>query len=144
MKLSGVVEQACCIMALLADPKRTAPITNDALAEKMAVSPTYLKKISRKLVVAQLITSAQGAGGGFVLARELKQVTLHDVVLAIEGEAPFFQPQGIIERVFATRRRQVEIGMNMIEKVFSEAQQQWSDYLKTVTLEDIAKEVMHG
>ena len=78
------------------------------------------------------------------LARELKQVTLHDVVLAIEGEAPFFQPQGIIERVFATRRRQVEIGMNMIEKVFSEAQQQWSDYLKTVTLEDIAKEVMHG
>ena len=131
-------------MALLADPKRTAPITNDALAEKMAVSPTYLKKISRKLVVAQLITSAQGAGGGFVLARELKQVTLHDVVLAIEGEAPFFQSQGIIERVFATRRRQVEIGMNMIEKVFSEAQQQWSDYLKTVTLEDIAKEVMHG
>ena len=130
MKLSGAVEQACCIMALLADPKRTAPITNDALAEKMAVSPTYLKKISRKLVVAQLITSAQGAGGGFVLA--------------IEGEALFFQPQGIIERVFATHRRQVEIGMNMIEKVFSEAQQKWSDYLKTVTLEDIAKEVMHG
>ena len=122
MKLSGAVEQACCIMALLADPKRTAPITNDALAEKMAVSPTYLKKISRKLVVAQLITSVQGAGGGFVLAREMSQVTLHDVVLAIEGEAPFFQPQGIIQRVFATRRRQVEIGMNMIEKVFSEAQ----------------------
>ena len=95
-------------------------------------------------MVAQLITSVQGAGGGFVLARELKQVTLHDVVLAIEGEAPFFQPQGIIERVFATRRRQVEIGMSMIEKVFSEAQQQWSYYLKTVTLEDIAKEVMHG
>ena len=38
----------------------------------------------------------------------------------------------------------IKIGMNMIEKVFSEAQQKWSDYLKTVTLEDIAKEVMHG
>ena len=68
--------------------------------------------------MAQLITSVQGAGGGFVLAREMSQVTLHDVVLAIEGEAPFFQPQGIIERVFATRRRQVEIGMNMIKKSF--------------------------
>ena len=52
MKLSGAVEQACCIMAILADPQRKAPMTNDALAEKMAVSPTYLKKISRKLVVA--------------------------------------------------------------------------------------------
>ena len=144
MRLSGAVEQACCIMALLADPNETSPITNDTLAEKMAVSPTYLKKISRKLVVAQLIISTQGAGGGFILAREMNQVTLHDVVLAIEGEAPFFQSRGIIERVFATRRHQVEIGMNMIEKVFSEAQQKWNYYLKTVTLEDIAKEVMCG
>ena len=144
MRLSGAVEQACCIMALLADPNETSPITNDTLAEKMAVSPTYLKKISRKLVVAQLIISTQGAGGGFILAREMNQVTLHDVVLAIEGEAPFFQSRGIIERVFVTRRHQVEIGMNMIEKVFSEAQQKWNYYLKTVTLEDIAKEVMCG
>ena len=144
MKLSGAVEQACCIMAILADPQRKAPITNDALAEKMAVSPTYLKKISRKLVVARLITSTQGAGGGFILAREMGQVTLHDVVLAIEGEAPFFKPQGIVERVFASRPRQVEIGMTMIEKIFSEAQEKWSEYLKTVTLADVVKEVMHG
>lgn len=144
MKLSGAVEQACCIMAISADPQRKAPMTNDVLAEKMLVSPTYLKKISRKLVVAKLITSTQGAGGGFILAREMGQVTLHDVVLAIEGEAPFFQPQGIVERVFASRSRQVEIGMTMIEKVFSEAQEKWSEYLKTVTLEDVVKEVMHG
>ena len=95
-------------------------------------------------MVARLIASTQGAGGGFILAREMGQVTLHDVVLAIEGEAPFFKPQGIVERVFASRPRQVEIGMTMIEKVFSEAQEKWSEYLKTVTLEDVVKEVMHG
>ena len=144
MKLSGAVEQACCILALLAEPRTPAPITNDTLAERMAVSPTYLQKISRKLVVAGLITSAQGAGGGFVLARQMCDITLYDVVLAVEGEADFFQPQGIIERVFAARPRQVEIGMNMIEKVFASAQQKWSEYLKTVTLEDVAEEVMHG
>ena len=94
-------------------------------------------------MVANLITSAQGAGGGFILAREMNEVTLHDVVLAIEGNAPFFQPQGVIEQVFASRRRQVKIGMNMIEKVFSEAQEKWSEYLKTVTLEDVTREVSH-
>lgn len=144
MKLSGAVEQACCILALLAEPRAHTPITNDTLAERMAVSPTYLQKISRKLVVAGLITSAQGAGGGFVLARQMRDITLYDVVLAVEGAADFFQPQGIIERVFAARPRQVEIGMNMIEKVFASAQQKWSEYLKTVTLEDVAEEVMHG
>ena len=81
---------------------------------------------------------------GFVLARQMRDITLYDVVLAVEGEADFFQPQGIIERVFAARPRQVEIGMNMIEKVFASAQQKWSEYLKTVTLEDVAEEVMHG
>ena len=34
MKLSGAVEQACCIMAILADPQRKASMTNDALVEK--------------------------------------------------------------------------------------------------------------
>ena len=34
MKLSGAVEQACCIMAILADPQRKAPITNDAFGRK--------------------------------------------------------------------------------------------------------------
>ena len=38
MKLSGAVEQACCIMAILADPKRKEKMNKDALAEKMEVS----------------------------------------------------------------------------------------------------------
>ena len=41
-------------------------------------------------------------------------------------------------------KRQVEIGMTMIEKVFSEAQEKWGEYLKTVTLADVVKEVMYG
>lgn len=144
MRLSGAVEQACCIMALLADPKMPRPITNDALAERMAVSPTYLKKISRKLVVARLIQSVQGVRGGFMLARDMRHITLHDVVVAIEGEADFFQPQGVIKRVFAAQSRQVEIGMNMIEKVFAEAEKQWNERLKKMTFEDVDKEVQNG
>ena len=100
MRLSGAVEQACCIMAILADPKRTTPVTNDALAEKMLVSPTYLKKISRKLVIAKLITSTQGTGGGFILARKMNEVTLHDVVLAIEGESPFSNLRELLREFF--------------------------------------------
>ena len=100
MRLSGAVEQACCIMAILADPKRTTPVTNDALAEKMMVSPTYLKKISRKLVIAKLITSTQGTGGGFILARKMNEVTLHDVVLAIEGESPFSNLRELLREFF--------------------------------------------
>ena len=44
MRLSGAVEQACCIMAILADPKRTTPVTNDALAEKMLVFADVLEE----------------------------------------------------------------------------------------------------
>ncbi len=141
MKLSKSVEQACCILALLADPKATVPITNDTLSDRMTVSPTYLKKISRKLVMAGLIKSAQGAGGGFVLAQKMQDITLYDVVVAIEGDQAFFQSQGIVERVFISEPRKVEIGMNLLDEIFKSAQEKWNKHLKTVTLADISKEI---
>lgn len=42
MKLSGAVEQACCIVILLAHPDLRSPVTNQRLAKQMGVSPTYI------------------------------------------------------------------------------------------------------
>ncbi len=143
MKLSRAVEQACCIMALLASPHAKNPVTNEALTRVMETSPTYMKKITRKLVVSGLIASASGANGGFVLGRAMNRITLKDVVDAVDGQDSFFQPQGLIERVFANKQRKVELGMNMIEEVFMNAQSSWNEALSKVTLEDIAKEVIY-
>lgn len=144
MKLSSAVEQACCIMALLASKEPATPITTDTLAKRMNVSPTYLKKITRKLVVHGIITSAQGVRGGLRLARSMETITLRDVVEAVEGSEAFFTPQGIIEHVFESQKQQVKRGITVLEAAFTAAQAEWERYLGSVTVKDVVEEVRYG
>lgn len=115
--------------------------TNEKLSNWLGGSPSYLKKITRKLVAADLITSAHGSGGGFMLARDMKHVTLLDVVTAIEGDEPLFQPTGLIEKVFHTRAKAAKIGLTHIEQAFAESERKAKAELKKLTVETILKQI---
>ena len=142
MKYSGAVEQACCIMALVAaTTSKQEQVTNEQLSAKLDVSPSYLKKITRKLAEGKLITASYGAGGGFKLARKPRDIRLYDVVVAIEGVGALFQPTGLIEQVFTTRAREATIGLTRIEKTFAESEKKAVDVLKKLTLEAVVKEI---
>lgn len=58
----------------------------------------YLGKVLQKLARAGLLRSRRGKNGGFVLGRPASEITLADVVVAIEGadsvEALFEAPAG--------------------------------------------------
>jgi Rrf2 family protein len=55
------------------------------IAGTMDVPRTFLAKIFQDLVKTGLIKSIRGTGGGFVLARRPEQITLREIVEAIEG-----------------------------------------------------------
>lgn len=145
MKLSRAVEQACCIVVLLAHPELRTPVTNNSLAERMKVSPTYITKITRKLVEKGLISSVRGTGGGFRLVRDRDEITLWDMVVAIEGEGNFVEYQGVAERMFPSEDSdEIDRGAGIIVRAFDRAYQNWARELKEVTLKDIMKEIQHG
>ncbi|MGW3247485.1 RrF2 family transcriptional regulator [Streptomyces sp. NPDC001070] len=66
------------------------PVATAQLAAGHDLSPSYLNKQLQQLVKAGLLESVPGARGGFRLARPLEEVSLLDVVLAVEGEEPLF------------------------------------------------------
>lgn len=141
MKYSGAVEQACCIMGILAHAATTgAQVTNETLSDRLDVSPSYLKKITRKLVEANIIISSHGTGGGFHLAKNPRDITLLDIVLAIEGNQPLFRPTGLLERVFK-RRDIVEIGLSQIETTFRASEDAAKQNLRTLTLAKLITEI---
>lgn len=142
MKYSPAVEQACCIMGLVATAaKEGTVVTNDQLSSQLKVSPSYLKKITRKLTVAHLIASALGSRGGFMLAQPMKQITLLDVVEAIEGRDELFRPSGLIERVFHKQKKAANIGLTRIEQTFNESEKAAKAKLRKLTLETLLKEI---
>ena len=68
-----------------------APRPTDAqtISDATCVSLRFTLKIMRKLVAAGLVRSYKGARGGYVLARTPSQITLRQVIEAVEGPYRF-------------------------------------------------------
>lgn len=82
MRLTQTAEYALRAMAYMANLPEGAAIRARDLAVPTAIPPHYLSKLMRHLVVAGLIHSQKGHGGGFALARPLDQITLEAVLAA--------------------------------------------------------------
>ncbi len=55
----------------------------DVLAEKTKVPRRYLHRVLQDLVIAGLVSSRPGPGGGYELARDVADITILDVVNAV-------------------------------------------------------------
>ena len=55
------------------------------IAEEQHIPPSFLAKIISQLSIAGLLHTSRGARGGVTLAREPKDITLLEVVEAIDG-----------------------------------------------------------
>lgn len=63
----------------------TAPVSVRTLADETDVPYAFARGIQRELVSAGLVVSVRGAHGGMVLARPAEEITLLDVVEAMQG-----------------------------------------------------------
>jgi Rrf2 family transcriptional regulator, iron-sulfur cluster assembly transcription factor len=63
-------------------PLRSVP----RIAERMGIPPRFLPQVMRDLVVAGLVASETGRSGGYRLARPATDITLLEVVEAVEGD----------------------------------------------------------
>ncbi|MFH8442366.1 RrF2 family transcriptional regulator [Streptomyces sp. NPDC018026] len=89
MRMSKGVEWALHTLINL-DVIGGGPMHSGRLAEAHGLSPSYLTKQLQQLAQAGLVSSVSGPHGGFRLARALEDITLLDVVEAIEGDVKAF------------------------------------------------------
>ena len=87
MKISVQVDYACRVMAELARLHGSGELAQiEHLARTEAVPANFLAQILCKLRNRGLITSRRGNQGGYTLARAPEQVSLYDILMAVEGE----------------------------------------------------------
>ena len=91
MKLSDGVEQAVHSVAMLAALSQDEVLSAAALAEFHGVSSSYLLKHLQALSRAGILSTIPGPKGGYRLARSPDDISLLDVVLAVEGPEPAFR-----------------------------------------------------
>ncbi|NQX96157.1 MAG: Rrf2 family transcriptional regulator [Erythrobacter sp.] len=78
----------CTILALLPEGKG---LSVDALAEFFEVPSAYLSKQMQLLRRAGIVDSVRGKRGGYRLGKGVDEITLLDIVRAIEGPMPAFR-----------------------------------------------------
>jgi len=85
MRLSHQVQYAICGAFDLAYNGQGAPVRIREIALRQGVPARYLEQIFQRLRRAGLVTSKRGPGGGYQLARPAAEITLRNVVEAVEG-----------------------------------------------------------
>jgi len=74
------------IIALAELEKIKRPVTIKTIAEKEDISADFLEQIFFKLRKAGVVASVRGPGGGFQFNRDLKDISLKEIIIA-SGES---------------------------------------------------------
>jgi len=61
------------------------PVSITMISARQGISERYLEQLMSLLKKAGLVKSIRGASGGYVLAKELQQISVGDVLRALEG-----------------------------------------------------------
>jgi Rrf2 family cysteine metabolism transcriptional repressor len=72
-------------LGLEADNREGGPLSLKSVAEKESLPLAYLERIAALLKKTGLVQATRGAHGGYVLARPAEEITMDQVVLALEG-----------------------------------------------------------
>ncbi|MER7277311.1 Rrf2 family transcriptional regulator [Dactylosporangium sp. NPDC000244] len=134
--MSGGVEWAlhCCVVLTAA----AGPVPAARLAELHDVSGSYLAKQLQSLARAGLIHSVQGHAGGYALTRDPANITVLDVVAAVDGAAPAFTCTEIRQRgPLATPAEACAIPCP-VHRAMIAADEAWRAALRDVTIADLA------
>lgn len=86
MKISTKGRYGLRALIDLAQYSEIEPVSISSIAARQGISERYLEQLMTLLKKAGLVKSIRGAGGGYVLAKELVEISVGDVLRALEGD----------------------------------------------------------
>jgi len=129
MRLTTKGRFAVTAMVDLAMRQNRGPVTLAAISERQHISLSYLEQLFGKLRRAKLVSSVRGPGGGYNLAQGAQQITVADIVTAVDEPLDATQCAGRENCQDEKRCMTHDLWATLNEKMY--------DYLSSVTLADL-------
>jgi len=130
VELSLKSEYAILAMLELADHFAIdQPLQIRQIANQRNIPDRYLEQLLATLKRQGLVKSQRGAKGGYILAREPRQISLLEIVHGIEGYDPTAAKSG--------KSNNENSALSVIYEVWEEAQKAASNVLDGCTLKDL-------
>lgn len=85
MKLSTKGRYGLRALIDLALHSEDEAVSIHSIAVRQSISDSYLEQLVGKMKKAGLVTSVRGAGGGYMLAKPVEEISVGDILRALEG-----------------------------------------------------------
>ncbi len=141
---AGVEYGIHCLLFLVGNRGETREASVRDLAELQGVPGDYLAKIFTKLAKAKLVVATEGVRGGFKLARPSDEISVLDIVNAIDGQKLIFDCREIRGRCAlfeGDTPAWAVAGQCSIHAVMMTAQKRMEEALAQQTILDLARKV---
>ena len=108
------------------------PVPLRAISKRQDITEKYLWHLINPLKSAGLIESTRGAHGGYVLAKPLSDISIKEIVRALEGPLTLVK---CVEKPASCKKAQSCVARD----VWKEVADKISDTLDSITLKDIVE-----
>ncbi|MCL5960010.1 MAG: Rrf2 family transcriptional regulator [Chloroflexi bacterium] len=112
-------------------PPNTPAATRD-VGERQDIPHVFLTKIISRLAQAGLLRAYRGASGGVMLARPASEISLQEIIEAVEGPIK-------LNRCLVSKDECGRTELCPVHEVWQEAQGRMNDLLGSVKLADLVK-----
>ena len=141
--MSDAVEWSIHCCTVLATLPEDQALPAGRLAEFHDVPPAYLAKALQAMAGAGIVVSRPGPLGGYRLGRPPSDVSVLDIVLAVDGDEAAFRCSEIRQRGPAATAGAGAYGRSCgIAQVMWRAEDAWRAELAAVTVGDIVSELL--
>jgi Rrf2 family protein len=114
-------------------------VSTRRLAEFYDLPEAYLAKVLKALVRAGVLHASSGPRGGFSLGRAAAEITVADVVEAVEGRSPLFHCAEIRQRGPIPLTAEACRQPCGIAAVMTRAERAWRQELAATTIADLVE-----
>lgn len=134
MRLTTKGRFAVTAMIDLGLRQHSGPVTLATISQRQNISLSYLEQLFGRLRRHELVSSVRGPGGGYLLARVARKITVADIVLAVD------EP---LDATHCGGKKNCNIGRNghagkcMTHELWSALNRKVVDFLDSVTLQDL-------
>ena len=129
MRLTTKGRFAVTAMVDLSMRQTRGPVTLAAISERQHISLSYLEQLFGKLRRAKLVSSVRGPGGGYNLAKPIADITVAEIITAVDEPIDATQCGGK-ENCDDDRRC-------ITHDLWATLNEKMNDYLNSVSLADV-------
>lgn len=127
MKMSTKAQSAVTATLSLALHYQDGPLNVADLSEEQGISVSYLEQLFAYLRRQGLVQGVRGPGGGYILTRPASDISLADIVAAVDGADGSHRHDGAGHHHSPTA------------EMWEDLNHVFQDFLKGITLEDVVK-----